>query len=816
MKRKQVRQIFVSLIASVTMAASSFPVSAATFANGSTVEAASETNVGATGSGAESALTTSPSQSGAESAAESEADRKSAAAVAGATDGASAADRTADAASGTGSDAADASKGKTSGTGSDAADASKDTASGADSTAPEAIGTVSENDIVGAVNFTDVKSGKFYSQAVAWAVKRGVTSGVSASIFGVNQSATRAQVISMIYRSFGSPKVSVANPFSDVRSNAYYRDAVLWAVKNGVTSGTSKTTFSPGKTCTRAEVVTFLRNAYKGSITAEAGSEAFSDVSNKNYYYHPVLWALHYQITSGTSKTTFSPGSVCTRAQVVTFIYKADKAYQDYKKGLTPAPTATPKPTATPTPTAAPSVKGETVLDVVAKNGRQGDDAALPDGVYRLETKINVAYSVAVAGNSLDDRANVQLGATSGNTSSQWFSIRNLGNGVYTITNFASDKRCSVQYASKDNKGNVQQFHVTDHDAQKWYIRYSAASGYVTIVNKYSGKVLDVDSAKAVEGQNIQQYESNNSPAQQWKALKIANTGSFTGWIIRNNQRYYYKNGKPVTGKQNIGGRTYNFSDTGVLFYKTYINGYYYDAYGNRASIKSPYRSTINGKKTIKTLLQNAMVPCGRTLYIWGGGWGGKNVDSEVIGVPSSMWEFFTQYADSSYNYKDHRYEYGKGLDCSGFVAWAVYNTVYTKDNQENIVFQSSTVASKYQKKGWVRLDEKKFHPGDIVSMNGHVWICLGTYSDGSVLLVHSSPRGCQISGTSGKAAERAAYYMSKYYPEWPYAARTVGTSYLSYVHKGTWITNGKGLLTDPEGIQNMSADQVMKVLFGE
>ena len=132
---------------------------------------------------------------------------------------------------------------------------------------------------------------------------------------------------------------------------------------------------------------------------------------------------------------------------------------------------------------------------------------------------------------------------------------------------------------------------------------------------------------------------------------------------------------------------------------------------------------------------------------------------------------------------------------------------------------QSTTVASTYASKGWATLSkngkDRTFRPGDVVSMSGHVWISLGQYGDGSVLLVHSSPKGVQISGTSGTAASMAKYYMKKYFPSWPYEARTVSKSYLSYVGKARWKVTGSGrILSDPDGVQKMSASQVMNLLF--
>lgn len=168
--------------------------------------------------------------------------------------------------------------------------------------------------------FTDVPAGKFYTDAVAWAVKYGVTSGTSATTFSPNKPCTRAEIVTFIWRAVGSPVMSGNNPFTDVSPSNYYYNAVLWAVQAGVTSGTTATTFSPNKQCTRGEVVTFLWS--EAGKPSTINSIAFRDVSSNAFYYRAIKWAVKTGITSGTSAATFSPENVCTRAEVVTFLYK--------------------------------------------------------------------------------------------------------------------------------------------------------------------------------------------------------------------------------------------------------------------------------------------------------------------------------------------------------------------------------------------------------------------------------------------------------------------------------------------------------------
>ena len=170
--------------------------------------------------------------------------------------------------------------------------------------------------------FVDVKEGAYYYDAVLWAVEQKITSGTSATTFSPDASCTRAQIVTFLWRAAGSPKVENGkNPFTDVKADAYYYDAVLWAVEKGVTSGTSATTFSPDATVTRGQTVTFLyRNAGSPEVS---GTMPFTDVEADAYYAKAVQWAVQQKITTGTSETTFSPMSDCTRGQIVTFLYRA-------------------------------------------------------------------------------------------------------------------------------------------------------------------------------------------------------------------------------------------------------------------------------------------------------------------------------------------------------------------------------------------------------------------------------------------------------------------------------------------------------------
>ena len=169
--------------------------------------------------------------------------------------------------------------------------------------------------------FTDVKNDAYYADAVKWAVDRGITNGQTTTLFGAEASCTRAQIVTFLWRAAGSPVLQTTkNPFTDLSEDAYYYQAVLWAVEQGITVGTTETTFDPDQTCTRGEAVAFLhRNA--GEPVA-AGNHGFQDVNGSDYYDNAVQWAREKSITSGTTETTFSPNARCTRGQIVTFLYR--------------------------------------------------------------------------------------------------------------------------------------------------------------------------------------------------------------------------------------------------------------------------------------------------------------------------------------------------------------------------------------------------------------------------------------------------------------------------------------------------------------
>ena len=170
------------------------------------------------------------------------------------------------------------------------------------------------------LDFADVSTDAYYYEAVKWAAKKGITGGIGNGLFGPNQPCTRAQIVTFLWRAAGSPEPKSMSSFSDVSADSYYAKAVAWAVENGITTGTGDGKFSPDATCTRAQSVTFLFRAIGKLVDSKA---EFSDVLTDSYYANAVAWAMENGVTNGIGDGLFGPDNSCTRAQIVTFLFRA-------------------------------------------------------------------------------------------------------------------------------------------------------------------------------------------------------------------------------------------------------------------------------------------------------------------------------------------------------------------------------------------------------------------------------------------------------------------------------------------------------------
>lgn len=326
-----------------------------------------------------------------------------------------------------------------------------------------------------------------------------------------------------------------------------------------------------------------------------------------------------------------------------------------------------------------------------------------------------------------------------------------------------------------------------------------------------------------------------------WYYLNPGNGDMATGWTTIGGTRYYmnqdgamvvgwlqlgsdwyYMNGSGamLTDWQNIDGSEYYFYSSGAMAVSTVIGGVEIGADGKASRTESQTIGTLT--KFLKTMIQ----PVGNTLYVWGGGhdaW--TDGDGLRIGM-NPKWKQFYNQQGASYNYTKHRYEYQNGLDCSGLVSWAVYNTYNTKSNQKETAYSSTSTGfpAYLTNKGFGshgKVSGGTFTPGDVVSMTGHVWVVLGMCSDGSLVIVHATPPVVQISGTvntagstNSEAVKLANAYMKKYYSDaaGKYNLCIASKAYVNNVDRFQWSSSS---MRDPDGLRNMTAAQVLEKLIG-
>ena len=246
------------------------------------------------------------------------------------------------------------------------------------------------------------------------------------------------------------------------------------------------------------------------------------------------------------------------------------------------------------------------------------------------------------------------------------------------------------------------------------------------------------------------------------------------------------------------------------------------------SSFHKPKETQKQAEMTIPSttsFLKNALKPVGQTLYIYGGGWNeaqtGSGTEALTLGL-SKEWKSFYDSQDSSYNYENYMYEIHKGLDCSGYVGWTIYNTLETKSNHgDGYVLKAEEMTKTFanMKLGTYNDSILDAKPGDIVSMaNAHVYIVLGVCNDGSLLIAHSSPPGVKISGTgnpNSQAVEYAQKIMKTYYPDWysRYPDCTVDSSFTEPSNVSLFHWNSK-TLKDTDQLHSMSIDQIIQTLF--
>lgn len=560
----------------------------------------------------------------------------------------------------------------------------------------------------GAAAFIDVPQDAYYADAVEWAVKHRVTDGVTAETFCPNAPCTRAQIAAFLWKLSGRPESHQAEPFEDVAPSDWFYPAVCWAAETGVARGVTPTQFQPGRVCTRAEGAAFLYQFY-----GEADPSVrlpFRDVPSGAWFAPAVRWAYERSVVNGVINSRFRPGDSFTRAHVVTMLYRAESAAAAWKTAV--------------------------YLGV--------------EHYGAVENKDAFRYRFFLEGQ--------------------------------TVT-------CAI---APDGGDYAFQNRLMEGEAYR-----------VQIENGVLTRLLDAKTA----------------------ALTPADAEGRTLWRVS-----YAPGGAKVENSAFASGSRAVLGETCAFLLPS-------------GEITAPLVAGEAGEKTLRNFLLNALMPVGRTLYVYGGGWNWQDTGASELCSSTALpdvWQRFFLSRNGHYNYKNpspaesfypfggwNEYYYA-GLDCSGYVGWAVYRTLNAADGGEGYVCSASRQAAELAARGLgaVKSGTANLCPGDIVSISGHVWICLGTCSDGSIVILHSTPSpsrtgekggGVQLGAigesTSCEAYRLAERYLSRYYPAWyeRYAPSLKDPgSYLAANGVFTWSA-----LSDPDGVKNMQAPEVLRLLFG-
>ena len=559
-----------------------------------------------------------------------------------------------------------------------------------------------------AASFVDVPQDAYFADAVDWAVKNRVTDGMTAQTFCPDAPCTRAQIAAFLWKLSGRPDADDSEPFEDVAPSDWFYSAVCWAAGAGVARGVTPTAFQPERVCTRAEGAAFLYQFYRASDPS--GWLPFQDVPADAWFAPAVRWAYERSVVSGVMNSRFQPDGSFTRAHVVTMLHRAGQT--------------------------APAWHTAVYLGVERYGSVENKDAFR----YRffLEGQ-TVTCAIAPDGGDYAFQNRLMEGEA--------FRVQ-IENGVLTRLLDAP----TVTLRPADAEGRTL-----------WRVTYAPGEAKVE-------KSAFIPGSRAVLGETC---------------ACLLPSGEITA--------------PPVAGEA--------------------------------------------GERTLRNFLSNALMPVGRTLYVYGGGWNWQDTGASEFCRSAALpdvWQRFFQSQTGRYNYKnpspsESYYPFGgwneyyfAGLDCSGYVGWAVYRTLNAADGGEGYVCSASRQAAELAARGLgsVRQSTADLCPGDIVSISGHVWICLGRCSDGSVVILHSTPSpsrtgekggGVQITAiggsTSCEAYRLADRYLSRYYPAWyeRYAPSLKSPgSYLSANAVFSWSA-----LSDPDGVKNMQAPEVLRLLFG-
>ena len=562
--------------------------------------------------------------------------------------------------------------------------------------------------------------------------------------------------------------LSCAASFIDVPSDAYYAGAVDWAVQNRVTDGMTAETFCPDAPCTRAQIVAFLWKL-SGRPDADA-SEPFSDVLPSDWFYPAVCWAVKTGAARGVTPTEFQPERVCTRAEGAAFLYQ-------FYGGTAPSgwiPFRDVPQDAWFRAAVRWAYERSIVNGVMNSQFQPGESFTRAHVVTMLHRAEQSAPAWSTA---------VYLGVE------HYGAVENQDAFRYRFFLEGNTVTCAI---APDDGDYAFQNHLMEGEAYRIQIE----DGVLTRL--LDASVVTLNSVDA-EGKTLYRVDYAPGGAKAEPCAYVSNARAVLGetcaWLLPSGEI----TAPPVAGEP--------------------------------------------GLRTVRNFLLNALMPVGRTLYVYGGGWNWQDTGASDLCRSTALpdvWQRFFLSRTGHYHYKNpspaesfypfggwNEYYYA-GLDCSGYVGWAVYRTMNTADSGAGFVCSASRQASELASRGLgsVQQSTANLRPGDIVSISGHVWICLGKCSDGSIVILHSTPSpsrtgekggGVQIGAIGGsvgcEAYRLADQYLSRYYPAWyeRYAPSLKDPgSYLAASGVFTWSA-----LSDPDGVKNMQAPEVLRLLFG-
>ena len=563
--------------------------------------------------------------------------------------------------------------------------------------------------------FSDVSGDAYYADAVSWAVENRVTDGMSETEFAPDAPCTRAQIVAFLWKLSGRPEAKGEIAFQDVAESDWFCPAVRWAVAEGVTDGVTPQTFEPDRVCTRAEGAAFLHKFYGGEESCSW--LPFRDVPADAWYRPALCWAYGAGVVNGVLAGRYGPYGSFTRAHIVTMLYRAEHRAADFF---------------------------ETAVDLGVEG--YGTDAA---DKSRLDA---FRYRFFSRGET-------------------WTCAMAPDDGVYAFQN-----------------------HLEEGEAY----RLHRENGVLThLLDAETVTLADADLA------GKQSYVVSLNPGQTAVSPGAAQPGD-------------------------------RAAIDGTVIYRLLP----------QPEVSVPV-SGEPGVRTVRNFLANALMPVGNALYVYGGGWNWQdNAASDQtrsVAMPDSWSRFFgSRTADyhyknpdsaaSFYPFRGWNAYYYAGLDCSGYVGWAVYRTLNTTDYGAGYVGSASGQAADFARRGLGALsyDTAALCPGDIVSISGHVWICVGRCGDGSLVILHSTPSpsrtgqkggGVQLGAIGGSEGCEAYRLISQviptHYPAWyERYLPTLQSPELYLSVKGVFSWSGE-TLSDPDGFRNMTAAEVLSVLFG-